>query len=515
MAPEQAQDTHGVDIRADLYSLGCTAYHLLAGQVPFPGGDPVEKVLRHRVETPKPLQEFRPDVPEPLLEVIRKLLAKEARRRYQTPAELVQALLPLVPADSLKACFGAASAGAEAAALESTAAAPFLPQSIPANLRADQAETELITPTRRRLPSRFVIICSGAVLLAGLAIWILASGIFRREDPPPEKPAHTTPRWQAGPTFKPPAGIGPPLGVYAVALAPDGRLLGVACGNLNEPFDKGPVALVDVPSGKWTVIGQQAHAGNQVAFSPNGETLYTVTGTHAKHRLTGDVSFWDVAQRKLLKTENAIDAGLFALAVDPKGKWLAAAGRGTSVALFDLSAGKGPLLLKRGGKTGPNYRALAFSQNGRFLAAARSDAAIELSEADGPVEDILHRTPGSTGIISGLAFRADDTELVCTTWVAPGRKAEIRVWDLKTRRVKTVIPHGDVSILAMALSPDGKTLATGDEAGHVRLWSLESEKTLLEVKAHEAAVYSVAFSGDGKTLASGSSDGTARLWFHR
>src|SRR5262249_9604060 len=98
MAPEQARDTHRVDIRADLYSLGCTAYHLLAGHVPFPGGQPLEKLLRHRPEQPTPLEQVRPDLAPGQILVVGRLLAKDPDHRFQTPAELAHALLPLLPA---------------------------------------------------------------------------------------------------------------------------------------------------------------------------------------------------------------------------------------------------------------------------------------------------------------------------------------------------------------------------------------------------------------------------------
>jgi serine/threonine-protein kinase len=94
ISPEQARDSHLVDIRGDLYSLGCTFYYLLAGRPPFPDGTTVEKLLKHQTEQPFPLGVLRPDVPQEVLLVLDRLLAKRPENRYQTPAELVAALLP-------------------------------------------------------------------------------------------------------------------------------------------------------------------------------------------------------------------------------------------------------------------------------------------------------------------------------------------------------------------------------------------------------------------------------------
>jgi serine/threonine-protein kinase len=88
MAPEQVLDAHRVDIRADLYSLGCTFYEMLSGKPPFPDGSAIDKLACHRSKEPPPLQEKRPDLPGPVVEVVNKLLAKKPAQRYQTPGEL-------------------------------------------------------------------------------------------------------------------------------------------------------------------------------------------------------------------------------------------------------------------------------------------------------------------------------------------------------------------------------------------------------------------------------------------
>jgi len=92
LSPEQAQESHTVDIRADLYSLGCTFYYLLTGKVPFPGGTLIDKLFKHRLEEPRPVEQLRPGLPPGVAAVVRKLMAKKPGDRYQTPAEVVVAL---------------------------------------------------------------------------------------------------------------------------------------------------------------------------------------------------------------------------------------------------------------------------------------------------------------------------------------------------------------------------------------------------------------------------------------
>jgi formylglycine-generating enzyme required for sulfatase activity len=93
-APEQATDARKADIRADLYSLGCTLYCLLAGHPPFQEDTAVLTILAHLEKAPLPLPDLRAEVPAGLWAVVARLLAKDPARRYQTPAEVAQALAP-------------------------------------------------------------------------------------------------------------------------------------------------------------------------------------------------------------------------------------------------------------------------------------------------------------------------------------------------------------------------------------------------------------------------------------
>ena len=98
IAPEQAADARFADIRADIYALGCTLFHLLAGQPPFPDGTNADK-FKHHAETPLPIPE---EWPEALKAVLRKMTAKRPEDRYATPAEVAAALEPLASVASAK-----------------------------------------------------------------------------------------------------------------------------------------------------------------------------------------------------------------------------------------------------------------------------------------------------------------------------------------------------------------------------------------------------------------------------
>jgi serine/threonine protein kinase len=92
LAPEQARDSASADIRSDIYSLGCTLYHMLAGQPPFAEGGLGERVLKHLEAPPPDVRRFNPDISAGLWALLERMLEKSPEARYQTPAELLEAL---------------------------------------------------------------------------------------------------------------------------------------------------------------------------------------------------------------------------------------------------------------------------------------------------------------------------------------------------------------------------------------------------------------------------------------
>jgi serine/threonine protein kinase len=96
LSPEQARESSSADIRSDIYSLGCTWFHMLAGQPPFEGGL-AERILKHLQEPPPDVRQFNPRVSKALVPILNKMLEKSPRNRYQTPAELLDDLVTLFP----------------------------------------------------------------------------------------------------------------------------------------------------------------------------------------------------------------------------------------------------------------------------------------------------------------------------------------------------------------------------------------------------------------------------------
>jgi serine/threonine protein kinase len=94
LAPEQALDSHGVDIRADIYSLGATFYFCLTGRTPFHEGTVAQKLIWHQTRQPKALRSLRPEVPEGIAAIIEKMMSKDPAARYPAPSDVAEALEP-------------------------------------------------------------------------------------------------------------------------------------------------------------------------------------------------------------------------------------------------------------------------------------------------------------------------------------------------------------------------------------------------------------------------------------
>ncbi|MGE3807618.1 MAG: serine/threonine-protein kinase, partial [Gemmataceae bacterium] len=191
IAPEQLANAQQVDIRADLYSLGCTFYYLLSGKVPFEGRNVTEILDKHRWAPPRLVKLTRPDVPMELAEIIRKLMGKRPEERFQTPAEAEAALKGLMakeralfePAEQLRSKTEPGPAlAAQPAGMAGTAAAPAAPTA--------GGTKSLPLPGRVRLPDPAPPAAPGSAPQAPAAP--TAPQAPAAASPPPTSPARPT-----------------------------------------------------------------------------------------------------------------------------------------------------------------------------------------------------------------------------------------------------------------------------------------------------------------------------------
>jgi serine/threonine protein kinase len=193
MAPEQIVSATSADIRADIYSLGCTLYYLLTGGPPFKRKASLFEILEaHRSQVAVPVDEIRPDVPVELAGIVARMLHKDPAQRYQQPVEVAQALAPFfqqgvksIPAGNARFTApsvpqpapetGQSPETASSKAAEATHLPPTpsgAPQPNSPSVRRSTAVTEQSGRTRNNVPPKLWIgLAAGVVLLGLAALW--------------------------------------------------------------------------------------------------------------------------------------------------------------------------------------------------------------------------------------------------------------------------------------------------------------------------------------------------------
>ncbi|MCI0462897.1 MAG: serine/threonine protein kinase [Gemmataceae bacterium] len=515
VAPEQTYDARTVDIRADLYGLGCTAYYLLTGQVPFPGGGLVEKVLRQRQEEAEPPERLRPEVPPVLAVVVRRLMAKDPAQRYQTPAELAAALEPLLPPPQAPTEVSAAPTADSVAGTE--IAPPYRPLIPPA-----APLPPALSPTRGGgWGVRWrAALAGGAALILVVLLLLLFSGTGTTPEDPPRPPPPPPPRWEEAHVLQ--VSKGPHI---ALAFGPNPNTLAVGSGGW--PTSKGPFAvfLWDLVSGKTTPLGEHADPVRCLAFATDGKRLASGTGLLAAEG-GGDVIIWDVEAARAGQPERrwkaweAHPGGVGGLTFSARDQTLVTGG----------SASTGDRSLKRWNvATGAELRlvgthalgisALTLAPDGGLLVSGGEDRVVKIWKlAKRQLVTTLAQHPQT---IRGLAF-SPDGQMLATAAArfsgAPAAAGPVALWDVSTGQKRPLVLEFDgadpaPAVWCVAFHPDRDSglLAGGSTDGRVWLWNAEG-RLRGSFAAHKGATLALAFSRDGRWLATAGLYGDVKIW---
>jgi len=478
MAPEQIDDPHAADTRADIYSLGCTLYHLLAGTPPFPTGTVIQKLSFHACRQPAALAEVRPDLPPGLADVVGRMMAKDPARRYQAPVEVARALAPFAnPARP--------AAGAPIAAVEPRPG-PIAPGP-PAEPSLDRRFPG--PPSGRRRPAllAMLVLPLGALLAAGIGYRIVTDRgelIIETSDPDAR-----------------------------VELKQGGRVVTIIDPQSDEKFV--------VRSGRYEV-GLVGDAGG-LAVEPTTVTIMrgdreivrvtrkpripeplTKPGAPAAGPATPSVVA--AGAGGLFRRFEGHTAGVVGVAVSPDGTRLLTGGRDQTVRLWDVATGK--QLRHFSGNTAQVWR-VAFAPDGKAAASAEMDGTLRHWDLESGAE--LGQFLGHHGAAAALAFAPDGRHLI-----SGGLDGTVRLWEVATRRELRRFEGHSGHVWSVAFAPDGKTALTGGGTGEVdctmRLWDVEGGKELRRFEGHVLPIRGVAFAPDGKTAISGGEDQTLRSW---
>ena len=148
--------------------------------------------------------------------------------------------------------------------------------------------------------------------------------------------------------------------------------------------------------------------------------------------------------------------------------------------------------------------AAALSPDGKLAATGDFDGVVRLWQAETGAPAGRLRPPGERAPVTAVAFSDDGSRIVA----ASGTRTA--VWNVRTPGSPLVQEH-ERTVFAVAFSPDGRRVATGDVDGVARVWNLRTGRTV-ELNGHETAVTSLAFSPDGRSLVTASEDETGRIW---
>lgn len=454
MAPEQAVNSHDVDIRADIYSLGITLYALLTGQPPYASSTVAQKLLAHHMRQPEPIQTKRPDVPEELSDIVMKMLAKQPWDRYQTPVEVADAL-----SDWIKSHDRSSAPTAKTDRTIITRKAPTKP--------APVKKKSWLVPA----------VCGGVVLVVGIIIGVAATSGGKNPEKT-ETPAANTP---GGPGADDRKIVTPPKIVRKERTIGELRTFD---NSKSEQFER-------------------------LTFAP-GDQLVAGAGGN------GSIRVWDVASGELRKELRGHNGRVWFVAYSPQGDRLVSAGQDGTVRVWQTIGWneEKKFVLP---KVDP-VRSAVFSPDGKTVFAGGDDGlgrfwSVETGELLRTCDKTHEQPPTKADErpekpINWVAWSPDGALVYTAGW-----DGTIRGWDAAGAEKFQFKQPSERRFNCVAVSSDSAWLLCGGDQGVIHYINARNGKKEREFKAEKmVGQSSVAFSKEGGFAVSCGNERLIRVW---
>jgi hypothetical protein len=529
MSPEQAAgESHKVDGRTDVYSLGVILYHMLTGELPFRG---TMRMLLHQVlhDEPRPPRSLNDRVPRDLQTICLKAMAKEPSRRYPTAGALADDLRRFLAGEPILArpvgrlerlarwCRRKPMTASLTAALVLAVAAGLTGitwkwREAEANYE-EKSRQEGIARENRGLAEERLL------RFRKRAYWSDMNLAYQAWDKQQLARLHHLLDAQAPPegqrdlrgfewhclrqmcrqerlSLSAGSGI-----ISSVGFSPDGTRLASAA-------DDGTIELYDTASGKELAVHHETQPVRRLAFTADGRSLVYAVASYRAEKL-GQVKIRDLTtgQTRIFYDGKSLHDRPLTLALASRAEILAVGFRNGAARVWDLSTGVEVLQLQ---PIGSNIHDIALTPDGRTLAAVNGEGKIQVWDVPGKKQ--RGKLQSITASVNILALSPDGKLLAAPD---PTVSALI-LWD-----VDTFTETGRLSMLGRSIkqcifSADGRTLAlaygSGNEPSGVQLWDVPTRQLLTTLHGHRGGIHTLALRRDGKELASGGEDGAVKLW---
>ena len=287
--------------------------------------------------------------------------------------------------------------------------------------------------------------------------------------------------------------------VGAIAITPDGQ-------NIVAGSDSGAIKVWNLKTGKLVrSLNKHTDAILSLAISSDGKTLVSASGLNEQA-----VRIWNLKTGAVIKTIQKPDWFVKSVAISPDNKQLAlgiwnTATRKPQVEVLNLSTGATIYSLQ--GSSESNLT-VNFSPHGKILASGNEDSTIQLW--DMATGNLLH-TLNHGAAVRAIAFSRDSKSLISESYTQT-----VKVWNVQTGELLStpIADSGIVFVNAVAVRPQGDLFASalGGENGVFNIFDINTGKVISPVTGYSGVVSAVAFTPNGQTLVSGNSDGSISIW---